>query len=197
LAFLMVCKWGKTMRHILHDFGTCRVASNVSCSGAVALGVAALLAIGVAPAHAQGPIPNLGALLPLLNRSALPAGNRPVVPARRVLGGPTRDAARPDPTLPSAELRALLAADEQKQDAPQSAAPALPPIKVLGRVSSRGFGHMATLMVGESKMTVRAGREYFVSANASAQPLSFIVHGIAADGVDIEIRPTGQRMVLP
>jgi hypothetical protein len=52
-------------------------------------------------------------------------------------------------------------------------------------------------MVGESKMTVRAGREYFVSASANAQPLSFIVHGIAEDGVDIEFRPTGQRMVLP
>jgi hypothetical protein len=104
-----------------------------------------------------------------------------------------------DPTSASAELRALLAAeDAAKAEPTAAAAPVIPEISLRALVVGKGAEPSAIIQFGEGQShLVRTGREYPLAGGTAQRPASLLVRRITADSIEMEIRPTGQRMLLP
>jgi hypothetical protein len=93
-----------------------------------------------------------------------------------------------------------MAAEDAAKATPNAApAPVIPMISLRALVvGSRGTEPSAIIRIGDSQShIVREGREYPLAGGTAQQPASLLVKKITADTIEMEIRPTGQRMLLP
>lgn len=103
-----------------------------------------------------------------------------------------------DPTRPTNELRALLAAEDAAKATPTSTAIVIPLIQLRALVVGKTAEPSAMIRIGEKETRiVRPGREYPLAGGTAQAPASLLIRSITADAIEMEIRPTGQIMLLP